>query len=37
VIIEKKEEKVMPTKKGAGGHQQNYDSHGRYCKMLVVK
>jgi len=22
----------MPTKVGAGGHQQNYDSHGRYCR-----
>lgn len=23
----------MPTKKGAGGRLQNYDSHGRYAKM----
>jgi len=22
----------MATKVGAGGHRQNYDSHGRYCK-----
>lgn len=24
----------MPTKKGAGGRQQNYDSHGRYVKSV---
>jgi len=27
----------MPTKKGAGGRQQNYDSHGRYAKTDYAK
>ena len=27
----------MPTKRGAGGRQQNYDSHGRYTKTDYTK